>query len=508
MIAVMITSVPCTPADRRRHGRPRGVSIPSLAIATLVCGAAAQAPARKYVLRELPPVSPYGTGVFDINDAGVVVGQGLTPSLQVHALRWSGTGVVDLTPANALAQAQGISEGGIAAGFMQNAAGVTEAVRFGAGTPALLGWLPGHVGSLAQDVSDSGIVAGWSVTSVGDPVATVWANGQIQAIGGLHSWAFAVSETGDVVGRRYAGVDIEAFRWRNGQVTLLQDLGPNHAQAVGASPHGRASGSAQSPRTGTLHAVVWAPDGTATDLGPFVSPAGTFAAQANDVNDAGVAVGMAIIDPVGEIFYAMVWRGGAAEDLNTLIQPGTGWTLYDAQAVNARGEIVGTGLRGGFLSVHSFLLRPDCDGDGIADLDEIAAGTEHDANRDGIADACQHCQRDLGARGPGAMTLSVCGDQLTSAGSAATVSLRNAAVGAPLFLVLGLTQQPIAIAGGTLVPGEPRFVTGLVAGPDGSLAFPLSGLGPNPQAVYAQAVALAGPQVEFSNAVEVQLGMP
>jgi uncharacterized membrane protein len=353
-----------------------------------VVGAAAlcamPAGAQRYVLEELPGIGPAGTSAWDLNDAGTAVGRGLSPSLRQHALVWPGAGVIDLTPLNPLAEAQGISQGGSVAGWLQ-VGGRTVAALWTGGQPRLLPALPGHVGSLAQDANDAGLVAGWSVTSVGDPVAVVWIGGMPRAIMGPQSWAFAVSEAGDVVGRRWAGVDILAFRWRNGRLVVLPDLGPNDAQAVGTSPAGWIAGAAISPLDGLYHGVVWDPDLRITDLGTL----GPFSTAANGVNDAGVAVGNAIIDPVLELRLATVWRGAGTEDLNDLIPAGSGWTLFDAQAVNARGEIVGIGARGGFAAVRAFLLLPDCDGDAVSDRDEIEAGTEPDVDGDGIADRCQ-----------------------------------------------------------------------------------------------------------------------
>ena len=468
--------------------------------------AATTATAQRYVLTELPSNSPYGSLAWDINDAGSAVGDNLTATLQRHALKWTPAGVVDLTPTNALAQAQGISEGGVVAGWMQNG-GTTEATRWNGTVATPLGWLTGHVGSLAQDVNDAGLVAGWSVTPAGDPVAVVWQGGQIQAIGGAQTWAFAVSETGDVVGRRWAGVAIEAFRWRNGTTITLPDLGPDDAQAVGISPLGRASGYAKAPN-GMHHAVVWDANGALQDLGPFIGASGPLPAQANDVNDDGVAVGTAIIDPVLELFLAMVWRGQGAEDLNTLIQPGTGWTLFEAQAVNARGEIVGIGMRAGVSGVRSFLLRPDCDGDGISDLDEIALGTAYDSNHDGIDDRCQHCQGNLGFQGPGTVELSICGDMLLAPGTAATLAIDGAPPAAPVVLALGFVNQPAPLLGGTLVPGGSLLVVGgLTAGTNGKLAFALPGFGTFPVTLYMQGIALNGPQAWFSNAVQLELGL-
>jgi len=480
-----------------------------LATLALLIAPAAGPSAQTYVISELSPVSSFGARAWDLNEAGTAVGNGLSPSLQLHALVWPGGPTTDLTPANALAEAQGLSNGGIVAGWAQNAGGATEAARWIAGRGSFLGWLPGHIGSLAQDCNDSGLVCGWSVTPVGDPVACVWIDGRIEAINVAQSWAFAVSETGDVVGRRWAGVDIQAFRWRAGDLVVLPDLGPNNAQAVGISPAGRVAGFAESPVTGRGHAVVWEPDGTLLDLGPFVSPTGPATAQANDVNDAGVAVGTAYIDPVAEIFFAMVWRGAGAEDLNVLIPAGSGWTLTEAQAVNDRGEIVGYGTKSGSSGVRAFLLRPDCDEDGLSDLAEIAAGTAHDANDDGLADACQHCQPSLGFAGPGEIALSICGDELTAAGSAATLALDGVPPATPLYLVLGAVNAPTPLKGGVLVPTPPLLVVpGLFAGPSGSLAFTVHGGDGAPVTLYLQAVAAAVGGAQFSNAVQLEIGAP
>jgi uncharacterized membrane protein len=489
------------------QGRARTIVIVRIvAVLGLACAGtlASPAAAQDYVVKDLPLISSFGGRVFDINDAGMAVGHGLSPSLQLHALRWPGTGVTDLTPTNALAEASGIAENGVIAGWFRNAAGATEAVRWTAGVPTPLGWLPGHIGSFAQDGNAAGLVTGWSVTTVGDPVAVVWNGGAPQAIGGTFTWAFACSETGDVVGRAWVGVDVQAFRWRAGVVTVLPDLGPNHASAVGISPAGRIAGNAESP-DGKLHGILWDTDLAVTDLGIFD---GFFSTAATDVNDAGVAVGGAL-DLEGEVFRALVWRGAGAEDLNDLIQPGTTWVLRDAQAINARGEIVGIGLKGGFSGERPFLLQPDCDGDGLADLAEIAAGTAYDSNLDGQSDACQHCQADLGFGGPGAMQLSICGDELTAPGTAATLALEQAPPGEPVLIVAGFVNQPTPIKSGTLVPVPPTIVLPpLTAGANGALAFPIGGLGLTVVDVYLQAVALLPAQAQFSNAVHLVLGVP
>ena len=47
---------------------------------------------------------------------------------------------------------------------------------------------------------------------------------------------------------------------------------------------------------------------------------------------------------------------GTVVDLNTLLPDGSGWTLFDAQAVNSRGQIVGGGIHNG--EFHAYLMTP------------------------------------------------------------------------------------------------------------------------------------------------------
>jgi uncharacterized membrane protein len=478
----------------------------AIALAALLVVPGAQA--QTYVVSELSPIGSAGTRAWDLNEAGVVVGSGFSPSLEEHALLWPGIGspATDLTPTNALANARGVSNGGLVAGWAQNAGGNTEAMLWIGGQGSFLGTLPGFAQSRAEACNDSGLVCGWSTSLLGNSTACVWIDGAIQDIAPEHSWAFAVNESGLVVGRIVRPFESTAFRWQDGNLEGLPNLGPSNAQALGVSPAGLIAGAAES--SGILHAVIWDQAATITDLGLFVGPSGTMSAQANDVNDAGVAAATAFITfpPTSR---ALVWRGAGLEDLNDLVPPGSGWTLADSQAINERGEIVGFGFRAHMTGTRAFLLRPDCDEDGLSDLDEIAAGTAYDANDDGQADACQHCQASLGFGGPGEMGLSICGDELTAAGSAATLLIEQAPPATPLYLVIGAVNAPTPLKGGVLVPTPPLLVVpGLFAGPSGTLTLTVHGGGGAPVTLYLQTVAPAGATAQFSNAVQLELGAP
>ena len=59
-------------------------------------------------------------------------------------------------------------------------------------------------------------------------------------------------------------------------------------------------------------------------------------------------------DAAKHAFFADV--SGAMVDLNTLIDPASGWELLEAHGINDSGQIAGHGMIGG--QTHAFLLTP------------------------------------------------------------------------------------------------------------------------------------------------------
>ncbi len=126
----------------------------------------------------------------------------------------------------------------------------------------------------------------------------------------------------------------------------------------------------------------------------------------------------------------------------------------------------------------------------------------HDANANFIQDDLEHCQLDLGYRGPGSTTLSVCGDALITAGSAATLLVTGAPPVTRLVLVLGATVAPTPLLTGILVPTPPSVViSALTTDATGQASAVLRG-GAGPQfTIAAQVLVVNGALLEFSNAV-------
>ena len=76
---------------------------------------------------------------------------------------------------------------------------------------------------------------------------------------------------------------------------------------------------------------------------------------ANGVNSSGQVVG-GIYLPQITASHACIYSNSTLEDLNSLVDPSSGWTLSEAMAINDRGQITGYGLVGG--AEHAFLLSP------------------------------------------------------------------------------------------------------------------------------------------------------
>jgi probable HAF family extracellular repeat protein len=85
-------------------------------------------------------------------------------------------------------------------------------------------------------------------------------------------------------------------------------------------------------------------------------------ASANSINDHGQIVGMAYNDPndIDNTMCAVLFDPtgqGNNVDLNSLIEPSSGWRLTHAFDINNNGWIVGYGVHDG--QTHAFLLVPE-----------------------------------------------------------------------------------------------------------------------------------------------------
>lgn len=247
-------------------------------------------------LLTVPPGSTGSQGTA-INASGTVAGMGWSTST-VRATVWT-HGVATVLPTGGVSShAAGINDAGVVVGTLFAADGTIRGAQWTGGTLAELAPLGTQQQTRAYDINNAGLVVGTSSTASGDEHATVWQSGVPLDLGtltnvpGSLSVAFAVNEDGLVVGSsslvRPGGTPIfHPFAWQNG---VMVDL------AGSDSGDGKA----------------WA------------------------VNEQGQVVG-------DWNRRGMLWDGGAAYDLNSLLDPrdvAAGWVVTGGRSINDRGQIV------------------------------------------------------------------------------------------------------------------------------------------------------------------------
>jgi probable HAF family extracellular repeat protein len=234
-------------------------------------------------------------------------------------------------------------------------------------------WQNGAVtglGSLvvASGINNSGQIVGGVVVSRNVVHPAIWQDGVITDLGTIpffdrralpHVFGAAINEEGDIVGFAEGGqgFDNVAFLWSDGVMTPLLGSQYPHSGATALNDDGEVVGWVG--RLGhpqrTRHAALWDLDGQLTDLTPNAEEASAF-----DINDSGEVVGFISTRSRSSAF---LWEEGTLTDLNRLIPADLGWILNYARAINACGEIVGSGSLNGVP--HGFKLQP---------IDENTAG--------------------------------------------------------------------------------------------------------------------------------------
>ncbi len=320
---------------------------------------------------------------FGLNDAGQVAASAMynEASLFHHAVLWDDGVLTDLGQlgdngstfhsfATAI-NAQGHVVGGssVPSGF-----GSLDQAFLHDGTEMIqLPPLNGGDLCFAHDINDNGDVVGISDTGEIQNNKRIihgalWIDRSPQdlgTLGGNYSQAHAINNSRTVVGASLLdNGPSHAFFWSDGTMTDMGTLGGASSRAWDINETGQIVGWAQDA-TAARRAFLFEQD-TMTDLGTLP---GAKASEAYGVNNAGQIVGMSWVP--GEGPHAVLWDGGAAVDLNDLIENNSPWTLQIARQINSSGQIVGYGRLEGVT--RAFLLTlatcaADIDGDGDTDM--------------------------------------------------------------------------------------------------------------------------------------------
>ena len=284
-----------------------------------------------------------------INDSGQVVGQASTTGGASHAFLYTNGTMTDLGTVSGRdwSSARAVNSGGQVVGYAYDSAGNApqQAFFYSKGTMTYLGSL-GGAASVALGINTKGQVVGWSwTTGNATDQSFLYSSGTMTNLGTLggngSNAANDINSSGQVAGNAYnASGARHAFLYSNGTMTDLGTLGGSFSWASGINVGGQVVG-----QSGTIdgagHAFLYS-DGTMMDLG---------AGYAHDINASGQVVGYSSYQ------HPFLYDDGTLTDLNSLINPASGWSLYDANAINDSGQIVGVGVNS-LGQQHAFLLTP------------------------------------------------------------------------------------------------------------------------------------------------------
>ena len=229
------------------------------------------------------------------------------------------------------------------------------------GSLADLGTL-GGTNSYAYGVNTAGQVTGYSSlsSSSANHAFISAANGgalrDLGTLGGTNSFAFGINSSGRVTGySNIASGDNHAFLSgvNGGPLKDLGTLGGRFSFGLAVNDLGQVAGRSELGTFGQ-HAFLSDPNGgPLRDLGTL----GGFSSYGEGINDFGAVTGYSLLSDNSTPRAFLYTFDLGMRDLNTVLAPGSGWTLTDARDINELGQIVGIGSFGG--EVHAFLLSPN-----------------------------------------------------------------------------------------------------------------------------------------------------
>ncbi len=206
-----------------------------------------------------------------LNDGGVVVGAENQPDerfgWRLHAIRWSSGGSLMVLP-----------------------------------------WIPEARNQSAMAINTSGVVVGWAELVTGGTKAVRWDDQGAHVLPGNNGAAYDINDAGTTVGYVEVPGLAPAIWSPTGSLTILAlPDGDTFGTATGINNMGQVvgtTGRSNGPEL-THHAVIWAPDGTAT-----VIPDSEMG-EATKINDAGVVVGYAEnVSPDLPGSTGVIWANG------------------------------------------------------------------------------------------------------------------------------------------------------------------------------------------------------
>lgn len=311
-------------------------------------------------------VGAAGSTASDINNAGQMTGWFATGTGAEHGFFYFGGTLTDLgTFGGANSHANALNDFGQVVGYADTSAAGRRAFLYSAGTMTNLGTLgPGT--SAANGINNAGAVVGIGTEATGFySHGFLYAGGSMQSLApfapaGASGAAYAINGAGQIVGTYTAG-PITAPEWpssgfllADGVFTPMGHIGNAfESTALAINDHGQAVGHAHA-HLGNALPFMFSADGLER-LGTLSE----YSTAAFDINNLGQSVGVRSFDFYNH--HAMLLTGAVGADwldLNALIDPASGWTLTQANAINDLQQIAATGCRDG--ACFALRLDPIC----------------------------------------------------------------------------------------------------------------------------------------------------
>lgn len=292
------------------------------------------------------PVDSFPT-VSGINNAGQIVGQ-LIIQQDYSGHPFISTGgtlrVLDAPPGYASSWATGVNDRGDVVGIA--AAGdpantPQRAFLYSAGQSRALGTL-GGAWSAAAAINNAGQIIGTSANAAGQSRAFLYQDGIMTDLsskvpGGIAIDPHDINARGDITGTWVIDGEPRAFLYAAGAWTDLGDIGGLNADGRSLNDQGWVTGNA-----------------TRVDnrIAPFLYTADSGMRELTLPNDAFQLIGRGINnrgDVVGDGYSdhgpccTFLSRAGVTSDLNSLLEPDSGWSIYQAISINDNGQIAAYG---------------------------------------------------------------------------------------------------------------------------------------------------------------------
>jgi probable HAF family extracellular repeat protein len=244
-----------------------------------------------------------------------------------------------------------VSETGTVAGFSTKG-GVHTATAWVGGKPVSLG--PRRANGIS---SNGNSIVGWRIvgnlrTAITHAMIFGKKEKDLGTLGGLRSIAYAVNNSGFVVGSAANTFGKDKPFFYDGKKMI--DVAPNYevGKAMAINDVGVLTGDINN------HAFVYNSKTKALKALKDGTVRGKAGGESHglDINNSGQIVGYSWIK-IGVGSAATLWDGGVPVDLNTRIPAKSGWNLEYAKAINDKGQILAMGTLNGFQ--HAALLTPN-----------------------------------------------------------------------------------------------------------------------------------------------------